>query len=568
MPDTPYDETRVTDGGLELESSITDTTLAVIAFAGGPQGAAIAVGLKTMLMLKEALGFFGYFGSDTKIQDALRSLQKQIDSIHIELKEINARLDELVENLAAVENRATLQRLLDYLDDTKELNLSLLNTPYDDIALTVDIANEAGILVDKFIRKEYDIWHWTDVEVRKSINPKTGMLENEKYNARQKFKNLPTLPVYHMALLTWLTARERVVELGETGRLDDDTGRITRHLTAVSVRPEFDKYALENTDPLKPITRKIGSPESITEHIKWRIRARPYASHPYTDRNGMCHFTYALENWMSGERKGGSDFDLYVGKGSNIACTVNPHLLGAPSLETEAETEAGVDLLLTLAEVLQRVASKGRMKGSFIGEFDFTEIYLPSTLYVITQEDELHWYQNKESNRPGGSTFWEGPKLVGNGWAGFTSVFSGGGAAIYGVQPDGTLLWYEHSGYFDGSRRWKEPRLVDTGWNDFNTIFSGDEYVVYGIKPDGDLFWHRHDGAPTGGGINTWKEPKKVGNDWGHFKKVFSGGQGIIYAIREDGVLLRYKHLGYLTGLREWTEPEKSILAEKVLRRS
>ncbi|GIM28370.1 hypothetical protein CPJCM30710_10360 [Clostridium polyendosporum] len=530
------DDTKLTDKGVELEASVLDTVVAVVA-ASGPEGAAIAVGIKAVAFVVEVIG---WMTEDTTVPNALRALQKQIDHIQFELNVVKERLDKLTEDVAAAENRDTLMRLLDYLDEVRVHSLDLQNTPSQDVNAAVRIANETGITLDKFLRSNYDIWRWTDVEAKNVVDPQTGKMVRATYLERMKFKSQPTLPVYVMAVLTWLAARERVVRMGERRRLDDDAGRITRHLAAVSVRPGFDKY----------LSGEFGTPQSITENIKWRIRAFPIAStaHPV---NRVCKWFFDVQNWMSGERKRGDSFDLYMESDSAL-CTVNPGSLGMPELEIEAETNAGVDILYQLAQTLQHVATTGTLKKQLIGTFPTTPAYPPNYLYVIALNGDLHWYRNLESSRPGGSTNWLGPIKVGYGWDRFTSVFSGGGPAIYGVEQNGDLLWYGHDGCYDGSPRWRGPRKVGWGWNGFKSIFSGGEFVVYGIQPNGDLLWYRHHAALSGGDVNTWSGQIKVGTGWADFAKVFSGGDGIIYALRKDGVLLQYKHLGYLTGANTW----------------
>lgn len=531
---------KKTDNGVELESSILDATLAAMAFAG-PEGAAIAVGVKAVLLTKDILGFLGYLKGDTSTADAIHSLQNQVNRIQFELHLINERLAQIIQDQAAIENRATLQRLLDYLNGINEKILELKNTPSNDLVASVNIANSSGILVDTFLRDNYDIWRWSDVEKQSYYDPADGItLVTFPVLARLKFKNLPTLPVYLMAVFTWLTARERVVQMGERARLEDDPGRINRHLAAVSVRPGFDKYHYGLSGDL----------QSITEHIKWRIRATPIPS-TRLSVNRICTWNYDLQNWMSGERKIGDSFDIYT-ESDNVVCTLDPASLGMPSIEIEAEVEAGVEVLNELSEALKYVAETGTLRKQLIAPFPTGEAYPPAILYIISQNEELHWYRNEESSRPGGSTSWQGPKVVGTGWGSFTSVFSGGGAAIYGVRPNGELLWYGHDGFFDGSPSWRGPKVVGTGWNEFKSIFSGGESVVYGIQPNGDLLWYRHNAPQSGGDASTWTGPIRVGTGWAHFTKVFSGGDGIIYAIREDGGLLRYKHLGYLNGTQDW----------------
>ncbi|MCR6546450.1 tachylectin-related carbohydrate-binding protein [Dehalobacterium formicoaceticum] len=542
----PDEDIKLTDGDAELETSVVDTVAAIAAAAPPPYGPAIAVGIKAVAFVAEVIG---WMTEETTMQQALQSIQKQINDIQFILERVKNRLNDLTLAIATAENRATINRLMDYNDEAKRISLDLINTPADDVIAAVRLANDAGILIDKFLRNDYDIWKWTDVEARNVVNPQTGYVEKELYPAQGKFKNQPTLPIYQTAVLTWLSARERVVRTNEVGRLDDDKGRIERHLAAVSIRPIFDKYADEESEYITSI------PKSIAEHIKWRIHAYVVSSNKYPT-DGRCYFYYDVQNWMNGERKRGDFFDKYIGSG-NVLCTIDPNSLGAPALELEAEVEAGVDLLHEMSETLAHIAATGSLRKQFIGQFPITEVYPPAVLYVIAQNEELHWYRNDEASRPNGSTDWLGPKVVGTGWGGFSSVFSGGGVAIYGVQPNGDLLWYGHDGYWDSTPRWKGPHKVGWGWDGFKSIFSGGEYVVYGIQPNGDLLWYRHHAAASGGDVTTWTGQIKVGNGWAHFAKVFSGGDGIIYAIREDGVLLRYHHRGYLTGSLDWAPYEQ-----------
>ncbi|MBD2867827.1 tachylectin-related carbohydrate-binding protein [Paenibacillus arenilitoris] len=525
-----------TEKGFKLEASVAGTMAGMLP-AAGPAGAAIATVIGGVAFIMEVLE---WLENDTSVQDALRDMQKQIDGIIFVLNLLDQRMDELVNQVAIESNRQTNRDLLDYLDEIRTANLAL-QSPARDLEAAVRTANEAGITLDKFIRNDFDIWRWTDVVSKDVFNPQTGSTHAVTSLAPQQFKHLPTLPVYAMAVLTWLAAREKVVQLGAKERLDDDAGRIARHLAAVSVRPGFDKYA----------DGELGAPESIAENIKWQIRAFAIAgsAHPV---NRVCNWFFEVQNWMDGDLKRGDHFDLTM-ESDHVLCTVDPATLGAPSLELDAESASGIDMLQGLAETLEHVSSAGTLKKPFIGQFPTTEVYAPAVLYVIAQNADLHWYRNEEASRPGGSAEWKGPVKIGNGWGDFTSVFSGGGAAVYGIRPDGKLMWYGHDGFFEGTGKWRgEPREVGHGWQGFKSVFSGGEHVIYGIQPNGDLIWYRHDGASYGGDVTTWAPSVKVGNGWGDFVKVFSGGGGVIYAIRQDGVLERHVHTGYLQGTLEW----------------
>ncbi len=519
---------KMLDEAFEAQEGVTIGTLGLT--MGGVIGAAAFVIAVIKFMTSD---------DDREMVEAMKTLQRQIDEIKGVLVMLDRRIDELVNQVAVESNRQTLRDLLDYLDSFRQLEIELVDQSRD-ADTAVRVANEAGILCDKFLRSNFEIWRWTDVVLDPS---------GQSTLAPLRFKNMPTLPVYAAGILTWLAARERTVEAGQKHRLVDDQARLERHRFGTSVRTEFNKYY--NIDnPAIARDDDYGTPLTIAENIKYRIRAYPIASTTHAV-NRICQFYFDVGNMMSGKRKSGPGFDLLMPEGT-VLCTLDPAAIGSPGMEIEMETAAGIDALYELSNILGRLASGGSLREQFIGVFPTTEVYPPAVLYFITQNADLHWYRNEESSRPDGSTSWQGPLKVGTGWGGFTRVFSGGGAAIYAVRPDGVLLWYGHDGCYDGSPRWRGPHQVGHGWQGLQSIFSGGEFVVYGINPNGDLLWYRHDGARSGGDVNTWAGQVKVGWGWAQFAKVFSGGNGIIYAIRQDGVLLRYKHLSYLTGALDW----------------
>jgi hypothetical protein len=530
------DQDKFTEDGLKLEASVA-STMAEMLPAAGPVGTAIATIIGAAGFVA---GIINWMKNDTSMPDALRSLQNQIDQIKSLLVTLSSRMDELVEQVAVETNRTRLTFLMDYLDEIRNQN-SALRAPALDQETSVRIANESGVTLDKFLRNDFDVWRWTDVVQRVDENGQHPAL------APLKFKNLPTLTVYLMAVLTWLAARERVVQMGQRSRLEDDAVRLSRHLNAVSVRPGFDKYQ----------SGDAGRPMTIAEHIKSRIRAFANASTRYPV-NRFCQWYFDVQNWMNGSRKNGDAFDVLM-ESDNILCTIDPARLGSPPLELAFESEAGLDVLQELATTLERVAATGTLREPFIGEFPPPGVvsYPFAVLYVVAENGDLNWYRNEQSSQPGGSTGWQGPLTVGNGWDRFISVFSGGDEAIYAVQQDGVLFWYGHDGCFDGSPRWRDRREVGHGWQNFRAIVPGGEYVIYAIRSDGALLWYRHDGARSGGDVTTWVGGHPVNSGWAGFTKVCSGGGGIIYAVRPDGVLMRYKHRGYLTGTNDWAEREE-----------
>src|SRR5690606_27970008 len=200
-----------------------------------------------------------------------------------------------------------------------------LTTHPNDIDRFVAIANKTAVRCDAFLRNDYEFWRWIHIVVD----------ENGVHRpASQRFKNMPTLAVYTMGIMTWLAARELVVKAGQQHRLHDDRARLERHRFATSVRPEFDKY---HPDPARSL------PRTIPENIKYRIRAFPIAS-SRQPTNRICQFYYLAVNWMTNKQKRGDPFDLLM-PADTVLCTLDPNALGSPNLEIEMEEAAGVDTL-------------------------------------------------------------------------------------------------------------------------------------------------------------------------------------------------------------------------------
>jgi len=171
-------------------------------------------------------------------------------------------------------------------------------------------------------------------------------------------------------------------------------------------------------------------------------------------------------------------------------------------------------------------------------------------IYGIKPNGDLMWYRHK--GYLDGTVNWVhsyGVK-VGSGWDQYNKVFSGGAGVIYGIKPNGDLMWHRHPGYLGNCVQLisGNDNKVGSGWNQYDKVFSGGAGVIYGIKPDGDLMWYRH----LGGGKWASGQGNKVGNGWGTFTKVFSGGAGVVYGIKLNGDLMWYRHLGYVDGSDKW----------------
>jgi hypothetical protein len=107
-------------------------------------------------------------------------------------------------------------------------------------------------------------------------------------------------------------------------------------------------------------------------------------------------------------------------------------------------------------------------------------------IYGIDASGDLRWY--KHDGWTDGTRRWASGTgaVVGTGWAGLRSVFATSNGVIHGIQANGDLLWYKHDGWADGTRRWATgsgSRVVGNGWAGFRSVFATNNGVIYGILP-------------------------------------------------------------------------------------
>jgi hypothetical protein len=106
------------------------------------------------------------------------------------------------------------------------------------------------------------------------------------------------------------------------------------------------------------------------------------------------------------------------------------------------------------------------------------------SIYGVAQNGDLLWYSyngNGENNRSG-SIGWaaNSGNAIGNGWEGFRRIFACGGV-IFGVQPNGDLLWYSYVGNGEsdrsGSTGWSpnSGNPIGNGWQNFGALFGGSD---------------------------------------------------------------------------------------------
>ncbi|WES66018.1 tachylectin-related carbohydrate-binding protein [Microbacter sp. GSS18] len=219
----------------------------------------------------------------------------------------------------------------------------------------------------------------------------------------------------------------------------------------------------------------------------------------------------------------------------------------------------------------ERVLARGHGPGSGWAELTHVISGGDGVLYGVKPDGSLVWYRH-EGWQTGDATFANGGNErvlarghgPGSGWAALTHVISGGDGVLYGVKPDGSLVWYRHEGWQTGDatfanggneRVLARGRGPGSGWAALTHVISGGDGVLYGVKPDGSLVWYRHEGWQTGdatfangGNERVLARGRGPGSGWAALTHVISGGDGVLYGVKPDGSLVWYRHEGWQTG--------------------
>ncbi|ALL66854.1 secreted protein [Paraburkholderia caribensis MBA4] len=226
---------------------------------------------------------------------------------------------------------------------------------------------------------------------------------------------------------------------------------------------------------------------------------------------------------------------------------------GAVANRVDAHVDFGGDNRNQPFELLAHTREDGILGGltSWGGRDWPVEGRMSQNLYAIRDNGELRWYRHTGRYRL--SEEWDAPKVVGNGWGAFLSVFGGGDGVVYAIRHDGVLLWYYHDGRNQGTFDWQGAKEVGIGWSGFARVFAGDGGVIYAITTQGKLLWYRHQGRRDG--TFRWQGPFEVGSQWNSFTSLAAAPDGCIYGVQPNGTLLWYRHYGFDQGYPIWHGP-------------
>lgn len=133
---------------------------------------------------------------------------------------------------------------------------------------------------------------------------------------------------------------------------------------------------------------------------------------------------------------------------------------------------------------------------------------------------------------------------------------------IYGVNPDGDLIWYRYDGNGESNRagnsNWRanSGNPIGNGWKNFSHILGAGDGVILAIREDGDLLWYKYEGngESNRAGNQRWhaNSGNTIGNGWQNFRHVFvqpregryRSSHLTLYAVAQNGDLLWYRYEG------------------------
>jgi hypothetical protein len=206
---------------------------------------------------------------------------------------------------------------------------------------------------------------------------------------------------------------------------------------------------------------------------------------------------------------------------------------------------------------------KGKKIGAgWLEQADTTFAGPDGSIYVIRPNGALSFYRHSGTDN-GAATFPVQNVSIGSGWNDNSiKVFAGDAGSIYVLRSNGDLDLYKFTGTYNGAHtpaNWPVQNLkIGVGWNIFSTVVAGENGTLYGIKPDGDLLFYRHT-EPYNGVVNFIVSGALIGSGWNSFDHVFTGDDGSIYGIQANGNIRYYKYTGQYDGSPFWPVSNKLI---------
>ena len=253
--------------------------------------------------------------------------------------------------------------------------------------------------------------------------------------------------------------------------------------------------------------------EALPENIMTRVSCTLQPLERQS-RDRKCQIAESCEDQLARVSRTIKIHEVIMPLNSDL-CNVPPGATARGS-EDEMERMYGTEVMEKLAKKLEQLKVTGSVREQFIGTFDPTK-YTAQYLYGVKPNGELLWYQHRMATRKAG-----GPSPTGQGnpierarkhGTRTSEAQPGAGPSARKLGPILTLVIGTEK--FEITHFLDSPKAVGSGWGDFKELFSGGDGIVYAIARDGKLLWYKH--RDFGIGARSWEGAKEIGHGWGAF---------------------------------------------------
>jgi hypothetical protein len=179
-------------------------------------------------------------------------------------------------------------------------------------------------------------------------------------------------------------------------------------------------------------------------------------------------------------------------------------------------------------------------------------------IFGVTPNGALNFYKysGNGNSDPSGATGFEpnSGNQIGNGFNNFTRLVSGPDGVIFGVHPNGDLLYFKYvgNGQSDPSGATgfdpNSGNQIGNGFNNFSLLVGGGDGVIFGVHPNGDLLYFKYVGngqsVPSGATGFDANSGNQIGRGFNNFTRLVSGGDGVIFGVHPNGDLLYFNYVG------------------------
>lgn len=191
--------------------------------------------------------------------------------------------------------------------------------------------------------------------------------------------------------------------------------------------------------------------------------------------------------------------------------------------------------------------------------FDFRQRFIKmvgggnGVIYAIQADGRLLWYRHAGWATVASSWSNNGiARQIGTGWAGFTNVLAGSNGTLFGLKPNGDLIWYRYvvSDWNTGAGYWAagSGSRIGTGFNTFSRLAGGYDGVIWGVAGNGDLHYYRYMRTDGSTGSGAWVSKGKVGSGFQHLSDIVGDSSGVLYGMAGKLRWYRYDGSKWVTG--------------------